>query len=737
MSDDGRTVAVTGVYTPNTNELEENHLRVIVFEEINDAWILKGSKIENSSRTTEFLDDSKAHVSLSGDGNKIAVATIYIKSRTIVSQSDREGSVVIYEFVNGDWVLTSTEYTGDAGVNHGALQLGLVASLNTDGSKIAIGMRYFDDVGGESSADHNIGAVIVCNVGDSASCQTIATGNSANDYVGSSVMISGSDNPSCVVFGSSGSDTTNGINSGSASVYCNGANGTWSRRGGFLSGESVFDQFGSSVAISSDSTFIAVGAFLNDRDAHKSDDNGGHVRVYKFDIDANSYIQIGSDIDGERGGSDSGGFYYEGDMSGYSVALSDRRQDGLLRVAIGAPNNDGGGGYYNGHVRLHECNPEDSSPTWVQVLDDLDGEMVKESAGRSVSISNDGSRIIVGSPDYQNNAVGYYAGSAVVYEQTEFSSSPSSAPSSSPTISTKIISSPQQEMVMSGVETLSVTAIDHWKSTAKTMILEVIPVDYSVKSIDVIILSINGVQYDEVQHKRRRDLFEKADTDFAIVYEIVLTAIVEEEEAAFDESLKSTVSEVLENSEFVENLKEENDFAGVIEVKTFEILDAFQIRSNSNQLDFSGNVTWCLQASSIALDSRLNVKICDPSEKLQLWATDAFGQLKLAAYPNNPTCIRTRLNRAFLDVCQKASQNLSRKNQAQSFTFEDNAGGTLIRQPAVNKRNADRFIGLEFGIENVPVEIKVYTSGESNDSLNKWKVMRGKYSTRFESWESD
>ena len=739
MSDDGLTVAISGMSTdPSTNT---HFFRVKVFEEINDAWSPKGTKIDNN-RTTEFFVDSRAHVSLSGDGTKLSVATVYVKDRGTTAESNAEGSVVVYEYGthNDDWGLTSTEYTGDAGAGTDAIYNGLTASLDTNGSKIAIGMRYFDGADGGASIE-NKGAVIVCNVGDSSSCKTVATGSAANDYVGSSVMISGN-SPSCVVFGSVGSDTGSGTDSGSASVYCDeNSNGTWTRRGVPLTGEGTNDEFGFSVAISSDSKYVAVGAWRNDRNVANSKDDGGHVRVYKYDINTIGYVQIGNDIDGEQGRS-----YYSynvGDFSGYSLALSDKRDDNLLRVAVGAPNNEGGD-YYNGHVRLYECYPETISPVWVQVLHDIDGQTNRESAGRSVAISQDGTRLIFGSPDFDYNGGGYYAaGSAVVYEQTEYSVNPSSspsqspsstsAPSSSPSLSEKAISSPEQEMIFDGLEELSAPAIDHWKSATETIISNELSNDHSVTSVEINIISINGVAY-----AGRRGLLEGGTNhqDVTIIYEIVITRRVEEEETLYDDSLKSAVSDALESEEYVVALTEddssgESAFTNVTSVQTGELIDAFQIRTNYEAFDFSGNTTWCLQAASVALGSMLVVRRCDYSEELQLWSTDSYDQLQLAAFPQNPTCIKAQSRSLFLDGCDIVDADGNTKDETKSFTFEDNgAGGESIKQ---TKAPVDFHVGLKPQREFMRIRL-FEDNGWWNDSLDKWERVNGKFSTTTESW---
>ena len=742
ISDDGLIVAISGMCTNSVTD--EHFFRVKVFEEINDAWYPKGTKIDNT-RTTAFLDDSKAHVSLSGDGTKLSVATVYVKGRINVEDSIPEGSVVVYEYgTNDDWFLSSTEYTGDAGAG-ATVYNGLTASLDTTGWKIAIAMRYFD--GGGSTSEEDIGAVIVCTVGDSSSCKTIATGSGAHDYVGSSVMISGSA-PYCVVFGSIGSDTA-GNNSGSASIYCDESNnGIWTRRGAPLNGEAAKDEFGFSVAISSDSNYVAVGAWKNDRNGAWSRDDGGHVRVFKFDIDTNEYLQIGNDIDGERGGQNDGS-YYVGDSSGYSLALSDKGEDNLLRVAIGAPNNDGDGDYYNGHVRLFECNANDSSPVWVQVLNDINGLATRESAGSSVAISQDGTRIIFGSPDFAGNGRGYYAGSAVVYDLAKYTAQPSNvptqspssttAPSSSPSLSAKTISSPEQEMIFEGVEELSASAINHWKSATETTISNELSDDSTLVSVEIRILNINEVPYDG---RRGLQLVETIQSK-RIIYEIIINRRVEVEESQYDESLKSVVSDALESEEYVAALNEddstgESAFANVT-IKIGELVNAFQIRTNYEALDFSGNTTWCICSTSIAhgfSSGMMVVRRCNYTEKLQLWSTDSYRQLRLAAFPLNPTCVKTQSRSMFLDTCDFVDGS-SIKDETKSFTFMDDDGGKLIKQ--TKNANEQTKISNEFYIgvqsDREFMRIRLFKNGVANDSLNKWQVVDGKFSTATESWE--
>ena len=89
--------------------------------------------------------------------------------------------------------------------------------------------------------------------------------------------------------------------------------------------------------------------------------------------------QKGSDIDGEA----------SNDYSGGSVSLS---SNGSI-VAIGASGNDGNGSN-SGHVRVYEYS-SDGTPNWTQKGSDIDGAAAGDGFGSSVSLSADGSKLLL------------------------------------------------------------------------------------------------------------------------------------------------------------------------------------------------------------------------------------------------------------------------------------------------------------------------------------------------------
>ena len=154
-------------------------------------------------------------------------------------------------------------------------------------------------------------------------------GEAVSDASGYSVAMS--DDGSRVAIGATYNDG-NVTDSGHVRIYS--WNGTaWTQLGADIDGEAADDRSGSSVAMSSDGSRVAIGAYANDGNGN----NSGHVRIYSWN--GTAWTQLGADIDGEAAD----------DLSGYSVAMSD---DGS-RVAIGGYSNDGNGNN-SGHVRVYE-----------------------------------------------------------------------------------------------------------------------------------------------------------------------------------------------------------------------------------------------------------------------------------------------------------------------------------------------------------------------------------------------
>lgn len=181
----------------------------------------------------------------------------------------------------------------------------------------------------------------------------------------------------------------NGTNAGHVRVF-KLISGVWTQLGSDIDGEEAGDNSGWSVSLNSDGSTVAIGARQNDGNGIVS----GHVRIYK--LISGVWTQQGGDIDGEA----------EGDKSGYSVSIS---SDGSI-VAIGAPENDGIGSN-SGHVRIYKL----ISGVWTQQGGDIDGESEADDSGSSVSINSDGSIVAIGAP-HNDGVNGYESGHVRVYK---------------------------------------------------------------------------------------------------------------------------------------------------------------------------------------------------------------------------------------------------------------------------------------------------------------------------------
>jgi len=146
---------------------------------------------------------------------------------------------------------------------------------------------------------------------------------------------------------------------------------SWSQIGSDINGEATGDNFGQSVALSSDGTILAVGAVLNDGGGA----NSGSVRVYKNTN--NVWSQIGSDINGLAAD----------DNFGHCVALSD---DGTI-LAVGAPGADTNG-VDSGSIRVFK----NINNVWTLLGSAIAGA-TGEQGGWSISLNSDGTIVAFGS----------------------------------------------------------------------------------------------------------------------------------------------------------------------------------------------------------------------------------------------------------------------------------------------------------------------------------------------------
>ena len=353
LSADGSRLAIGA---PKSNS-EAGSVRILDWD--GSSWNQLGLAIVGDATA----DELGTSVSLSADGLRVAIGAPKSNSAT--------GSVRILDWDGSSWNQLGLAIVGDTAGE----ELGTSVSLSADGSRVAIGapkssgeagsVRILDWDGFSFGVQHD----------------SIIYGESAGDKSGTSVSLSA--DGSRLAIGEP-MRNANGNNAGRVRIF-DWDGSSWNQIDA-INGEYAGDYSGYSVSLSSNGSRVAIGGTGNDGNGNAA----GHVRI--FELSGTTWNQLGYDIDGESGG----------DYSGYSVSLS---ADGS-RVAIGTPYNDGNGDNA-GHVRIFDWD----GTTWNQFGVDIDGAASKANAGYSVSLSADGSRVVVGEP-YEINV----ANSVRVYQ---------------------------------------------------------------------------------------------------------------------------------------------------------------------------------------------------------------------------------------------------------------------------------------------------------------------------------
>jgi len=359
VSEDGLIMAVSARNfsgdNPNSNI---GHVRI--YEWYNNNWLQKGSDIIGENNN-EKIGDS---ISLNAEGNIIAIG--------ISEYNSGNGGVRIYEFISNTWTKI-----GELSGHNASIADHLEVSLSSDGKIVAYG-SYMNNSG--------TGRFDVYKYVDNT-WQSMGNipGISAGEIFGAKLTLSADGN---VLAASAAMYSDNGNNIGQVRIY-KYINNIWEQIGS-IDGESNDDYSGTSVSLNIDGTILAIGAMMND--GNEPDSNRGHVRVYKYLsclYGGHNWIQMGNDIDGEN----------EGDQFGWSVSLSN---DGYI-LAIGAPSNKAIHSswteqYYSdvGQVQIFQY--VQFSNKWVKMADTIYGENNDDQFGKSLSLSKNGSVLVVSAP---------------------------------------------------------------------------------------------------------------------------------------------------------------------------------------------------------------------------------------------------------------------------------------------------------------------------------------------------
>jgi hypothetical protein len=234
-------------------------------------------------------------------------------------------------------------------------------ALSRDGQRIAIG-AHLDD-----TAFTNAGRAQVFEYvdGEWAQMGDDFLGTVAQGQFGRTAALNG--DGSVVAFGAESTNSYEGL-----VRVADYVNGSWVERTTLTGGSDSY--FGHSVALSSDGSRLAVGAYHDDTAASAA----GKVQV--FDWDGSAWTQVGSDLLGGAAV----------DYFGYDVDLT---PDGN-RLIVGAERDDVGALTDAGSVTVYDWD----GSSWTQVGSLISGTVSNNRIGFSVKLSADGETFVTGNP---------------------------------------------------------------------------------------------------------------------------------------------------------------------------------------------------------------------------------------------------------------------------------------------------------------------------------------------------
>ena len=303
-------------------------------------------------------------VAVTRDGRRIAVAA----PRGDRNGNSDAGAVRVYDLVNGVWQQVGGELRGTPGAWFGS-----AVAFSADGNTLAVGAPLQQFGAGRN------GAVTVFNfVNGGFTSVGSLFGAGADDQFGYSVALS--DDGRALAVGAPQDDSpsnqqnaspSNQQNAGSASLY-RLSGGSYRLQGSPVYGDSFSEGAGRAVALSGDGRRMAVGSPLFQNNFT------GRARV--FDYDAGAWTQVGTALT-------------EGSAGQFGASL-DLSRDGT-RLVVAAANTDVGTARALGAVYTYDL----VSGAWAAHTNVLRGTRTGDRLGSAVSLSEDGTRLLVGAAE--------------------------------------------------------------------------------------------------------------------------------------------------------------------------------------------------------------------------------------------------------------------------------------------------------------------------------------------------
>jgi hypothetical protein len=275
LSSNGNRIVI-GAIRNDGNGTFSGHARI--YDWNGTSWIQLGNDIDGENAG----DESGNAVAISSNGNRVAIGAS-LNDGT----AGYAGHVRVFDWNDSSWVQVGADIDGEAGND----RFGTAVDLSTDGNRIAIGGWWNDGNGTDA------GHVRIFDWNGSSWVQAGVDIDGENGNDGSGMSVALSDNGNRVAIGAWGNDG-GGSSSGHLRVYdWNGL--SWVKNIEDIDGETSNDNFGTSVAISSDGQTLAAGAIHSDGEVSDS----GDVRVYdlSFELNLVAYYPFNGNANDESG----------------------------------------------------------------------------------------------------------------------------------------------------------------------------------------------------------------------------------------------------------------------------------------------------------------------------------------------------------------------------------------------------------------------------------------------------
>ena len=372
LSADGLTVAIGAPYHRGPG-LPKSSGRIRVVRWDGTGWTKVGQPIDGTERFEALGTGDQ--IALSADGEVLAVGSPQIDLyRGVVRVYDLDGG----NGGDGVWIQRGAPIKGEL-EGEGA---GYAVALSADGNIVAIvsadytpflGPELVGRVRGFFWEDENLDE----NLEGSWELGGEIVGDRVYGHL-STVALS----EDRIAVGGSWSDGKNGAFTGHVKVYeLEDQTDRLEQIGEDLEGEREEDEFGHSVALSSDGSVLAVGSVMAD-----SGRSGG-VRVFLWNDQGLNWEPMGQPLQGDG----------RKDWFGHAVALS---ADGMILAASAADNlaDDFGDGKasWEGYTKAFRFD-EDTSQ-WKQLGETIYDEVSGDGSGFAIDLSADGTLLAIGGP---------------------------------------------------------------------------------------------------------------------------------------------------------------------------------------------------------------------------------------------------------------------------------------------------------------------------------------------------